>query len=94
MNNSYSGLKTTIHKKTLECLEHISIVLDDCRGDINLSEFDIDSIAFVSFIVDLEETFNILIPDYYLTYEILQSLTGLENLVFELLAESSNEQIL
>lgn len=87
MNDKYSALIATVHNNILDCLKHISIVLDECDGDINLTEYDIDSIAFMSFVVDLETTFNISIPDQYLTYDILQSLVGLENLIVELLPE-------
>ena len=43
----------------------------------------IDSISFIDLIMSLEEKFNILIPDEYLTYEYLNTVNKIASIIFE-----------
>lgn len=67
--------KDSIRKKCIEILCCLGIIVDD-DVDIDLSEYEIDSTLFVSFIVEVEREFNILIPDELLTIDSLSSLNG------------------
>lgn len=49
--------------------------------DLNLQEFIEDSFSFINFIVSIEEAFNVEIPDEYLSYETIQSMNGLLELI-------------
>lgn len=49
--------------------------------DLNLQEFIEDSFSFINFIVSIEEKFNVEIPDEYLSYETIQSMNGLLELI-------------
>ena len=67
--------KDSIRKKCIEILCCLGIIVDD-DVDIDLSEYEIDSTLFVSFIVEVEREFNILIPDELPTIDSLSSLNG------------------
>lgn len=49
--------------------------------DLNLQEFIEDSFSFINFIVSIEEKFDVEIPDEYLSYETIQSMNGLLELI-------------
>ena len=74
-----------IRKRIIICLENIGFVFFDNLDDINLSEYISDSVEFVQFLVELEEEFNIEIPDDLLGMEILGSINGLSNMIIELI---------
>lgn len=75
-----------IREKIIECLENLGFVLDKMseEKDVDLSEYILDSIDFVQFLVELEETFAIDIPDSMLGIDVLKSLNGLANMILEL----------
>ncbi|WP_068619660.1 acyl carrier protein [Paenibacillus tuaregi] len=63
-----------VHDKVLDCLEENGIeVLDD--GKLN----NVDSFAFISAIVSLEEVFDIEFPDEYL---LIEKLSNIDNICF------------
>jgi len=78
-----------IRKAILKLLENNGIVIELDEGDLDLRNYSIDSIMFISFIVDLENEFSIAIPDEYLTIELLQSIDGLTNFIIELINSGS-----
>ena len=66
----------------IHCLEMVGVFVPyDEANDVDLTEYQIDSITFVSFMVEVEEHFDIMIPDEYLTYETIKSLNGYANLI-------------
>lgn len=69
-------MNNNIREKCIEILCCLGIIVDDTDVDIDLSEYEIDSTLFVSFIVEVEREFNILIPDELLTIDSLSSLNG------------------
>lgn len=71
----------------IECLRNVGILVDLDNGDTNINEYDVDSITFISFIVEIEETFDITIPDGYLYSELLKSLNGFTNFLEQLITE-------
>ncbi len=76
----FDKVKTTI----IKLLENNGIIIESGEEDLDLRNYSIDSILFISFIVDVENEFAIAIPDEYLTIELLQSIDGLTNLIIEL----------
>lgn len=78
-----------IRNKIIECLNRVGILVDSKLTDININDYGVDSISFISFIVEVEKEFNIQIPDGYLYVDILQSLNGFANLVEQLVEQSS-----
>ena len=79
------------YQEIIKCLESIGvIILEDC-DDVDLTEYQIDSLMFVSLIVELESHFHIEISDNYLTYQTIASLKGLSNLIETLCNDSEEE---
>ncbi len=57
------------------------------ENDINITEYDISSLVFISIIVQFEEEFGIIIPDENLTIELFQSFNGLAGFIYDLSRE-------
>ena len=53
----------------IEVLESMGIYVNQEEVPINLQEYIVDSIEFITFIVNLEEKLNFTLPDEYLVYE-------------------------
>lgn len=69
-------------QEILICLENIGFMIAiEKDEDINLMEYQMDSITFILFIVEMETHFGIEIPDQYLSYQTVESLKGLSNLI-------------
>lgn len=65
-----------------EVLEELGIECTQTdEDDLNLQEFIEDSFSFINFIVSIEEKFGVEIPDEYLSYETIQSMNGLLELI-------------
>lgn len=80
----------TTFDKVLECLEEVGVFFDvkDCCDDIDLREYDIDSISFISFIINLENEFGITIPDYMVNYESFCSIVAVARYIDETIASA------
>ena len=94
MNLDSDNLDIQIENIIINCLREIGIVIDLdllLNDDVNLIEYQLDSLTFISFLVDVEERLNITIPDEYLDYNIMQSLKGFANLVSQLVRDSRND---
>ena len=79
---------TEVKDIVIEELENIGILVPtETNFDTNLTEYVIDSLAYISFIVSLEEKLEISIPDTMLNYDVLNSLNGFIGLVCELYSE-------
>lgn len=76
-----------IKQAIIEELENLSIVLDNTDEDVDLLTLGIDSLTFVSFIVALEDRFQVMFPDSFLTMEVLSSLNGFTSLLEDLLSK-------
>ena len=70
----------------IEELENLGIIIDISEEDADLLSMEIDSITFITFIVALEERFEIQFPDEYLTMEVMNSLNGFSSLIYTLLS--------
>ena len=84
--------KKDVFETISECLSNMGVIVDIETietEDVNLLEYELDSLAFVSFVVDLEHKLNIVIPDEYLTYSVLESLHGFANLIIQVLIDDN-----
>lgn len=81
-----------------KALENIGIMHDEMfNEETDLNEWIVDSIMFISFIVELENIFEIQLPDPLLQHETISSVRGLADIIMELkensdLVEKSDEQ--
>lgn len=60
--------------------------------ETDLNDWIIDSLMFISFIVELENVFEVQIPDSLLQHETISSLRGLADIILGLQEESSSER--
>lgn len=77
-------------ERLIRCLLYMGIVVDENEGDIDLKEYIIDSLQFMSTIVEIERIFLIEFPDELLTYSVFDSLNGLVNII-DTLQDGNNE---
>jgi acyl carrier protein len=73
-----------INEKVKQCFENIGILIES--GDnFALEEYIVDSITYMSFLVELEQMFSITIPDEYLQKGRLQNRQSIVTMVDDLL---------
>ena len=72
-------------------LSDMGILLPEIE-DVNLKDYIADSLQFISFIAEIENRFNIEIPDSMLTVDVLSSLNGLVSLLDELIVSNTSVQ--
>lgn len=65
----------------VDCFNNIGVLVDSNLSNFNLREYITDSLSFVSLIIELEEKFDISIPDDYLGYDILETYLDIEHMV-------------
>lgn len=82
-----------IRDKVLECFLNIGVVIDSTEDDIDLKEYIVDSMQFITAIVEIERIFSIEFPDELLLYETFDSLNGLINIIEGILIGSNELNI-
>lgn len=80
-------------EKLLECFLNIGVVIDAKEPDIDLKEYILDSIQFISAIVEIERVFSIEFPDELLLYNVFDSLNGLIHIIDTLLNNDNGVNI-
>ncbi|RKI43017.1 hypothetical protein D7V86_00545 [bacterium D16-51] len=70
-----------LNENIVECFNNIGVLVDANLENFTLSNYITDSLSFVSLIVELEEKFNIEIPDEYLSYDALETYADIENMI-------------
>lgn len=60
-------------------------------SDIDLRDFIMDSLEFVSLIVEIENVFSVDLPDEFLDFEVLASLWGMITAIEALVAEKEEK---
>ena len=76
-----------IKENILTCLSNIGIytgdmnIRDESFSNTQLDEYIVDSLLFISFIVELEQIFDIEIEDEYLLPEKFQNINDIINLI-------------
>ena len=74
-----------LNDKMLACLHSLGVYADDQDMDAPLDTLIQDSITYVSFIVELENTLEIQIPDEFLSAASFDSLNALAQAISPLL---------
>lgn len=77
-----------LNERLKEIMEENGILYD---GNRIIDSASINSITFVSAIVDIEEEFKIFIPDEYITMKLIYDLENLERLVQDLIKTSDGD---
>ena len=78
-------MEVAIRDAIIKELESIGIILEK-EEDIDLLSLEMDSMMFISFIVSLEDRFDIQIPDEFLQVDVMSSLDNLTKIIGNLLA--------
>lgn len=86
MLDSYMDIKNKIIE-VFELNGFYLPVIAQGEEDINITEYDISSLVFISIIIQFEEEFGITIPDEKLTIELFQSFNGLARFIYDLSRE-------
>lgn len=85
--------KEDIIKRIPSVLESVGVfgveIMDE---ETDLNEWIVDSLMFISFIVELENVFEIQIPDALLQHETISSLRGLTDIIFGLKEEGDTKK--
>lgn len=76
----------SIRENILNCLLNVGCVVNSTTS--NLDDIVDNSIMFITFIIQLEECFNIEIPDEYLLMEKFETIDAIVNLVEKLSADN------
>ena len=67
--------------KVIEVLEEMGILIDEEDDTVALQDYIVDSVKFISLIVNLEEKLDFVFPDEYLVYESISTLETLCNII-------------
>ena len=65
--------RPNIKEGIVVCLDNIGVIVNDLNLRDDLNKFLPDSISYISFIVELEQYFDIEIPDEYLVDQSIQN---------------------
>lgn len=80
-----------IKEKIIECMSNMGIINYENDSNFKIEDYILDSIMFVSFIIELEQMFRIDIPDEYLITDRLQTFDDIYNMIELLTGEKSKE---
>ena len=78
-----------IKKEVIKCFGEVGIIINEDENDIDINSYGIDSIMYISFVIELEYKIGITIPDQYLQFDNFSSLNAFSNVVFELYCEQN-----
>ena len=70
-----------ITERILNCLLELGIVFEQEENNFELTDYSEDSLTFISFVSELENEFDIEIPDEYLLQGVLGTLNDLKNII-------------
>lgn len=84
MNNKIEEIKRIIKEE----LENLGVIIEINDDDLDLNDIDINSLTFITFIVNLEERLAIEIPDELLSMEAFKSLNGFSTMIASLVEET------
>ncbi|MCI9096914.1 MAG: acyl carrier protein [Lachnospiraceae bacterium] len=77
--------KTMIFNKIIKCMVEIGIIIEASLEGRFIDEDIDDSLTYISFIVEIEEEFNISIPDEYLQADIIETYDDVAEMIQQLL---------
>lgn len=67
-----------IETKIIEILENVGVFIEAGKSDVDIREYGIGSLEYITFICDIETEFNIEFPAEYLS---IQQSVSLENII-------------
>lgn len=74
-----------------QVLENVGVYGGEMMNEeTDLNEWIVDSLMFISFIVELENAFQIQIPDEYLQHETISSIRGLVDIIQQIKSNESS----
>lgn len=76
-----------IKERIINCVQKIGL---DCSNENFINADNISSVEFIYLIIELEGEFSIDFPNYYLSFEILESLDYLAKIITELLKQTED----
>ena len=68
-----------MYETIVSILDDMGFVVFETGEDFNISDYIVDSLQFISFIVSIEQKLDITLTDDFLSLEILKSARGLSN---------------
>lgn len=74
-----------IFNKIIKCMVEIGIIIEASLEGRFIDEDIDDSLTYISFIVEIEEEFNISIPDEYLQADIIETYDDVAEMIQQLL---------
>ena len=69
--------------KIMDCFKAIGIIVEETDDNFRVDDYIQDSLTFISLIVELEDAFNIEIPDEYLAEGKLKTFDDIHNMLSE-----------
>ena len=75
--------------KIKECFSNIGVLIEE-QSDVDLKEYILDSLQFITAIMEIERAFSVEFPDELLMYNVFDSLNGLV-IIVESLIKNNNE---
>lgn len=87
--NSLNYKEDDVKTKLLIAIENSGVELPKTNAeDIDLVNFIYDSVQFVSMVVNIEEEFDIVLPDEFLIIDNFHSISGMTQQLIELIEEN------
>lgn len=77
-------MNETVQERVLKTLDEVGIFVDNTEEDNDLTNYIEDSIQFMSFVVKLEEEFEIEFPNELLIFDNFKTLDSIENMIQQL----------
>lgn len=77
----------SLRERIISIFELYGCYIEVGEEDINILEYGIDSITFMSIIMEIEEEFQIMIFDEKISFDLFASLNGLESFIKILIEE-------
>lgn len=79
-----------MEEKIRQCFENLGFMVDESEEqNFNLSDYVTDSLSYISLIVELEQSFDIEIPDDYLMQGKLETFQDICNMITTLSGDNA-----
>ena len=75
-----------IEAKIIDILENVGIFIEQSESDVDIREYGMGSLEYITFICDLESEFNIEFPEEYLSIKQNVSLKNIVSIIEDLVA--------
>lgn len=82
-------MDNNIIKKVMKVLHESGIIVNDINADY-ITDNNVDSVTFIETIVNLEEEFDVLVPDEYLVMERVDTVQKIADVITEVLSSGES----